>query len=292
VRIPTNKVKDIRRFMRQELEHIYDNRTLAIFADTFFIHFAGFKAGDIYVWPEKPVSESVLLKINNAIKLLKEEVPLEYITGKAEFFGLTLGVNKHVLIPRPETEEMVKYVQSDFRNTSKLAILDACTGSGCIAIALKKYFSESLVHAFDVSNEAINIATINAQNNDAAINFYCEDLLSPTQNIDTHFIDVLTCNPPYVRESDKVYMKKNVLAYEPQSALFVSDANPLVFYNALAEYGKKVLLPNGVIYCEINENLGRETAQIFEKHNYKKIQILKDFNSKERFIKCLRPAPL
>lgn len=289
MRIPSNKISDIRRFMHSELEGIYDRNAINILAAVILEVFAGMDKATMYGSGDKAVSESVLLKINHAIKRLKNEEPIEYITGYAEFYGLRFKVTPDVLIPRPETEELVKHVFNLFRyNPNPASILDACTGSGSIAIALKKVLPRAQLYAFDINPKALEIAALNAACNDTAVSTFNDDLLNYTHSTPLPPLDALLCNPPYIKASEKALMRKNVLDYEPHSALFVSDDNPLLYYEALAELGKNLLRKGALLFCEINESLGNDTAQIFTEKGYKDVSIIKDMNNKDRFVKAAK----
>ncbi len=289
MKIPSNKVKDIRRYMRANLAAVYEERSIDIFAGIILETYAGIRKDEMYLYPEKTVSESVLLKINTAIKLLKKEMPVEYITGIAYFFGLKFKVSKKVLIPRPETEELVQWVINNKGDAVKdIKILDAATGSGSIAIALKKNIPNAEVFAFDISKDALEIAILNAVENSTPVHFFVDDLINFTNYSQVPEIDILVCNPPYIRSSEKKLMQKNVLDYEPHQALFVEDDNPLLNYKGLAVLGQKLLKDKGILICEINEALGSETAKVFEGTGYNDVTVIKDINEKDRFVSCVK----
>lgn len=285
MRIPSNKVKDIRRFMKMQLAHLYDDKSLAVIADALFVAFADFNKNELYVSPDKTVSESVLLKLNTAIKQLQMEVPLEYITGRCQFYGLEFQVNEHVLIPRPETEELVSLALEMVPDSqTPLNILDACTGSGCIAVVLKNKQPQCHVSACDISVDALQVAQLNAVQNHVAISFFEADILDVEAFSSDVKFNMLVSNPPYVKQSESLVMKRNVLDYEPHLALFVEDDAPLLFYDALARLGQKCLYPGGTICCEINEMMGNETADLFRSYNFENVIIHLDINGKERFV--------
>ncbi len=288
MRIPSNKIKDIRRFMKMELGEIYDIRTIDIFAEILLESYAGILRTEVYMNSETTVNESVLLKINTAVKKLKKEMPIEYIVGYTYFLDFKLSVNPHVLIPRPETEELIGHVKQILNVSKSYKILDAATGSGSIAIALKKYHPQSEIFAFDCSEDALEVAKNNSKELNLSVEFYLDNLLDYSHEYTLPLLDAIVSNPPYVRESEKAFMKKNVLDYEPIQALFVPDNNPLIFYKALADLGKKYLKNRALIICEINEALAKETAMIFERKGYRDIGIIKDMNSKERFIQAIK----
>ena len=225
------------------------------------------------------------------IKLLRHE-PIQYITGIADFYGLKLKVNPAVLIPRPETEELVKWIIIDLKESVKIktsSILDIGTGSGCIAIALKKYISDATISAMDISTVALSLAKENAAINKADVNFIERDILSDNPS-DASKYDIIVSNPPYITQTEKSKMSPNVLNYEPHSALFVQDNNALQFYKAISQYALNHLNTNGNLYFEINESLGKEVTQLLADYSFQNIILRKDINGKDRMIRCTKPS--
>ena len=217
---------------------------------------------------------------------LKKEKPIQYIFNEAHFFGYGFFVNEHTLIPRPETEELVDLIIKNHQNKT-LKFLDIGTGSGCIAISLAKNLENSTVFALDISENALQIAQKNAISNQANIHFLKSDILQqPT--LDQSF-DVIVSNPPYVRELEKAEIKKNVLDYEPHSALFVPDENPLLFYETIAKFAQYHLVSNGILYVEINQYLGAETMQLFENYGFTAIKLIKDLQKNDRIVVGTKP---
>lgn len=215
---------------------------------------------------------------------LKDGEPLQYIMREAEFHGLTFTVNPNVLIPRPETEELVDWIIAECPNTT--SILDIGTGSGCIAISLKKELPQTDVSAMDVSEMALETAKENMVKNNACVHFIHDDILNPKK--DTNTFQVIVSNPPYIMQKEKSSMHKNVLEHEPHLALFVENEDPLLFYRKIAEYGQTHLGNEGLLFFEINALLGAETKEMLEQYGYKDITIRKDSNGKERMIRCKR----
>ena len=243
--------------------------------------------------PDLRLSESELLTLHFAVKDLLKNKPVQYIIGETEFCGMRFMVDENVLIPRPETEEMVKNIAS-CRDKACLVptgynVLDIGTGSGCIAISLAKLIPNSDVTAVDVSEKALEVAKKNAEANGVNVHFVLDDILEPstTELIDNQF-DIIVSNPPYVCEGEKSEMRANVLEHEPSSALFVPDSDPLVFYRKILEYAQKALKPDGQIWFEINEKFGKETAELCRKKGFKNIEIIKDFRGKERVVRANR----
>lgn len=235
-------------------------------------HELTFSDGDFVVW------DSLLAQ-------LKKEVPIQYLLGKTNFYGLDFEVNENVLIPRPETEELVEWIINENSKTDKaktIKILDIGTGSGCIAISLAKNIPNAQVYAMDISKKAIETAKRNAMNNKTDVTFILQDVLN-TEVLKCTF-DIIVSNPPYVRNLEKEEIKKNVLDYEPHLALFVEDNDALIFYRKIAALAQNNLLENGQLYFEINQYLGDEMKDLLEKMNFKSIELRKDIYDNDRMI--------
>lgn len=291
MRIASNKINDIIRFFREELKDIYEKEELEIIIGYCFEEYLDIKRSELILKGNETVSESELLKFNFAAKELKTHKPIQYVLGKSDFYGLKFKVNEHVLIPRPETEELVDLIIKENQETriknQEIFILDVGTGSGCIPIALKKNLANTSVYALDVSKDALELAQENAKINEVEVNFVWEDILNPKSlilNPDSLF-DIIVSNPPYVRISEKQQMQKNVLDHEPHLALFVSDNDPLLFYKAIVDFAIKKLNPGGKIYFEINYVYGEELKQLLESKGFKNVLLLKDINNKNRILR-------
>lgn len=284
MRIPSNKVCDIERFAYRELEDIYNRNEIRTLLQMMFEHFLGWSVAHLLVSKNATINQSDLLKFNFAIKDLRAGKPIQYIVGSTEFCNLTLSVSPHTLIPRPETAELVYLIADKEKERQPQHILDLCTGSGCIAIALAKAFPTAKVFASDISAEALAVAKKNAECNKADVSFVIADILRE-ENPAGESYDIIVSNPPYVREMEKVMMNRNVLDYEPHLALFVPDGDPLMFYRHIAEFASKHLRTGGKLYLEINEALGNETAALLEKQGYRCI-IHKDSFGKDRMIEA------
>lgn len=231
--------------------------------------------GDDLMTPEKEIY------FREIIDRLKTGEPIQYIWGDCYFHGNRFIVSPNVLIPRPETEELVDWVLEEGEFHS---LLDIGTGSGCIAISLKKERSSAEIYAMDISEKALSIAQENAQLNDAPIHFIQDSILTPKASNQTY--DIIVSNPPYILQKEKVAMHKNVLEHEPHLALFVEDEKPLLFYEKIAEYGIHHLTEQGLLFFEINALLGKETKKMLEGYGYHDVVIRKDINGKERMIRC------
>ena len=223
---------------------------------------------------------------------LIQGIPLQYILGETEFYDLIVKVNQSVLIPRPETEELVDWALITSRiingETEILKLLDIGTGSGCIAISIKKYIPLADITAIDISEAALNIARQNADLNQVEINFIQDDIFKPTnlELINTKY-DLILSNPPYVTESEKDQMLDNVLNHEPHIALFVPDNDPLVFYRAIADFALNHLKINGFLFFELNEKFGKETINLLKEKGFKEIELRQDMGGKDRMIRAV-----
>ena len=292
-------IKQYRAHFNESLKHLYPISEIDSFFFIILEEYMGFKRIDIVLKSDFNIDQKSLNLMQIATKQLEQEIPIQYIIEKTEFFGLPFNINKEVLIPRPETEELVERVikevsliktyktdSNETKNEKQLKILDIGTGSGCIAISLKKEIPSSKISAIDVSNEALRIAKKNALLNKVDINFIHLDILK-TNNLDKLY-DVIVSNPPYVRELEKKEMKNNVLNNEPHLALFVDNKNPLLFYNKIAELAKNFLTKNGQLHFEINQYLGKETIILLAEKGFKNIQLKKDIFGNDRIISAFK----
>lgn len=288
-------VKQYRNYFNETLKTIYPITEIDSFFFLLLEEYLGFRRVDIVLKSDFKITQETLNLLQSATKQLEQEVPLQYIIGKTEFYGLPFVVNKHVLIPRPETEELVACVVSEssrfktFNTSTKqttdkkqLKILDIGTGSGCIPISLKKQLPFAKISAIDISKEALTVAKKNAVLNNVDIHFILQDILK-TVALDQHY-DIIISNPPYVRELEKKELKNNVFKNEPHVALFVENDNPLIFYAKIAELAKKYLNKNGLLFFEINQYLGTETIDLVNKKGLKNIQLKKDMFGNDRII--------
>jgi len=291
----SNLVRECRKYYASELETIYGSDEANALIMILLEHYFSLDRVKIAMNPELRLSESELLTLHFAVKELLTNKPVQYIIGETEFCGMRFFVDENVLIPRPETEEMVKKIAS-CRDKACLVptgcdILDIGTGSGCIAISLAKLLKDSAVTAVDVSEKALEVARKNAENNEVNVHFVHDDILNPhvkTYGRASQQFDIIVSNPPYVCESEKSEMRANVLDYEPSSALFVSDNDPLVFYRKILEFAQKTLKSSGEVWFEINENFGEEMRNLCLEQGFKNVEIIKDFRGKERIVRAQR----
>lgn len=303
MKTPSNSVRDCRKYYASQLESIYGSNEANALIMILLEHYFNINRVIIALEPDLRLSESELLTLHFAVKDLLKNRPIQYIIGETEFCGLRFFVNENVLIPRPETQEMVEMIANfarrdnacvirtgcDVKTDGRPSILDIGTGSGCIAISLAKMIPNSDVTAIDVSEKALEVARKNAEANGVNVHFVLDDILQPStaELIDNQF-DIIVSNPPYVCESEKSEMRANVLDHEPSSALFVPDSDPLVFYRKILEFAQKALKPDGQIWFEINEKFGKETAELCHSKGFKNVEIIKDFRERDRILKVTK----
>ena len=295
------KIKQYRTQFSQELSPIFDIGEAESFFYLILEEKQKLKRIDLALNPDLTFSDEEIQLWNSILEQLKKEIPIQYLLGKTSFYGLEFEVNENVLIPRPETEELVEWIiesqklsfDSAQDDSGKIKILDIGTGSGCIAISLAKNIPNAQVFAIDVSEKALATAHKNAVMNQVEVNFIKTDILKtndleklPTSHfpLPTYF-DVIVSNPPYVRELEKQEIKKNVLDNEPHLALFVDDNDALIFYRKIAELAQKSLSPNGQLFFEINQYLGKEMIDLLEKMNFKNVELRKDIYGNDRMIR-------
>lgn len=234
------------------------------------------------------VSDQALSHLDQSVDRICFNEPVQHVTGNAYFYGRTFKVDETVLIPRPETEELIQLILAEHNRKAALKILDVGTGSGCIATSLSLELTEAVVYAIDISSEAIATARKNAQMHRADIHFIVLDILKETPAICD--LDILVSNPPYIMEKEKPMMMSNVLDFEPHKALFVSNDDPLLFYDIILKHGQLLLKPGGMVYFEINENLGSEMCSLCEHQGYANVRLIKDIHQKDRIVSCTKPG--
>lgn len=232
------------------------------------------------------IDEAGLTIFEELLRQLKTGKPIQYIIGETNFYGLTFKVNPSVLIPRPETEELVEWILEKTTHFSPKSLLDIGTGSGCIAITLKKNLSNSLVYALDISTDTLQTAKENAALNHVEVDFLQADILNWERLVIQNHFSVIVSNPPYITEDEKLHMHQNVLANEPHLALFVTNDNPLIFYEAIANFAIKNLEKGGLLFFEINEYLGKQTIDLLNTKMFTNIELKKDMQGKYRMICC------
>lgn len=283
------KLGELRNYFNTELSPIYPKEEV----DSFFVilseKYLDFSRFRIAMQIDLKITKTILEKFISAVKNLKEYMPIQYIIGETNFFGLSIIVNKDTLIPRPETEELVAWILEDQnkKKTKKpkdVSILDIATGSGCIAIALAKNLPNSRITALDISDSALKISIQNAFLNKVDIEFIHQDILE-IESLTIEY-DIIVSNPPYVRELEKKFMQQNVLNYEPAMALFVKDEDPLLFYRTIAKIAENHLTKEGFLYFEINEYLASDLISLLKNKGFRNVMVKKDIFGKDRMLKC------
>ena len=283
------KIKDYRTQFIQELSTINDSGEAESFFYLILEEKHQLKRIDLALNPDLTFSDDEIQLWNSILDSLKEEIPIQYLLGKTSFYGWDFEVNPAVLIPRPETEELVEWIiqsQKSEVRSHNIKILDIGTGSGCIAISLAKNIVNAEVFAIDVSEKALATAKKNAEINQVKVTFLEKNILE-TDDLEQQF-DIIVSNPPYVRELEKQEIKRNVLDNEPHLALFVEDNDALVFYRKIAELAQRNLSQNGLLFFEINQYLGKEMLNLLEKMNFKNIELRKDIYGNDRMIRGTR----
>lgn len=278
-----NSIKKVISFIKTELKDLYPVSEIDSFVYLIFEHILNLSRTKLLISHDLEIKENSYHQILTIISELKTYKPIQYILKETTFFNLPFTVNSNVLIPRPETEELVNWIIHENKNKA-ISILDIGTGSGCIAISLAKNLPNSKIYACDISEEALIVAQKNSNLNNASVNFMQLDILNSNIQVIEKF-DVIVSNPPYITEKEKVLMHKNVLDFEPEQALFVPNEAPLVFYKEIINFGLIHLKPKGSIYLEINEAYGKETALLFNENKFSDISLKKDINEKDRMLK-------
>lgn len=284
LRFKSNRVRDIIGLFHEELDALYDRGEVSAFCEMLFEAFLGWDRVRLLTSKEQTIDQSDLLKFHWALEDLKNYRPIQHIIGHTDFCHCRIAVGPDVLVPRPETEEMVGWIVSEITNQKpEIKILDLCTGSGCIAIALKKAFPQAEVMAVDVSEKALKMATENAENNGTPITFFQSDVLIPDFGSQLSVFDVIVSNPPYVMERERPQMRRNVVDYDPALALFVPDDDPLRFYKAIANIAKQHLAAGGLLAVEINEALADDTCTLLRGDGFHPV-VHCDFRGKPRWV--------
>jgi len=285
-----NQVKptfsSVRLHLRNKLNTYYPTRELETIIMIILGYLSGRNRSYILAHPDHEISPFNWFKVNKICAELKNMVPVQYITGQTEFYGIKIEVTEETMIPRQETEEMVDLIIKENRK-SNLRILDIGTGTGCIAISLVLNMNGAVVHATDNSHAAIRVATGNAKRNNAPVSFINDDIINPDINKYGKY-DIVVSNPPYITESEKACMDRNVLDYEPHNALFVPDNDALVYYSFVLDLCEKVMVRGGHLYFEINENKAVEMKNLLKEYGYLNAVVINDINGKPRITKSIK----
>jgi release factor glutamine methyltransferase len=298
------KLFEAEQYIKDQLKEIYEEQEAGNIAALAIEHVTGLSKTERVTTKQEELSASQSGQLKKDLQRLKKHEPIQYIMNRAWFYGMELYVDENVLIPRPETEELVQWVVEDIKasgknvfirgameadTTTQLKILDVGTGSGCIPLALKKAMPKAEVWGCDISEKALNVARRNGSTLNIRVDFQGLNFLDEAQQKLLPTVDIIVSNPPYVPLKDKEQMNRNVVDHEPHTALFVPDEDPLIFYKALAEFGKKRLYNNGSIYMEIHEEIGVDVVNLFKQSGYNNVESKKDMQGKDRMIRAAHP---
>lgn len=281
------EVNRIAKHIKENLGSYYPAGEVAAFTRIIVTEMLGIPQMTFFLKDNVELTHEQEATLEDAINRLQKHEPIQYIQGYSDFCGLRFKVTPATLIPRPETSELVEWVASEATGNER--ILDIGTGSGCIAVSLANKMPQSKVTAWDISNEALAVATENSRSNGTEVLFEQVDILAyrPEENL----FDIIVSNPPYIKENEKSAMHSNVLDWEPHTALFVPDSDPLLFYRTIAKKGLTLLKPGGTLYFEINRAHGAETVEMLAGLGYTGIELRKDFAENDRMIKATRNKP-
>jgi len=279
-------INEVRRDLIASLTGLYPARE-AVSVSRIILEYLGYAEQYVLRDPSNPIDPETRSEIKKIVYELNKNRPVQYVLGETEFHELKFFVDENVLIPRPETEEMVMNILLE-TSLSTPRIIDIGTGSGCIAVSLARSLPGSSVTAIEKEPRALDIAKKNAEINKVNVDFVSGDILEPQHLHFNEQFDIVVSNPPYVTMSEKAIMEKRVTDHEPEQALYVPDEDPLLFYRAIIDFAEKWLKPGGAIWVEINEHLGKETRNLFSKSVFTKSRLMKDIHGKERFIKANR----
>lgn len=276
-------MQDILQNIRKSLSRFYPDNEISGLVRLLIEHVTKSSMPALLSDKNTKITSEEVLKIDKIVERLQRFEPIQYILGETEFYGLPFTVNRDVLIPRPETEELVELILNENKE-SKPRILDIGTGSGCIAVSLQKLLPNASVKGWDISEKALAVAALNSKSNSVNVTFNQVDILSdyPTDQ----YFDIIVSNPPYVLDSEKTDMHANILDYEPHTALFVADNDPLLFYNRIADVAIQLLTDGGKLYFEINRAKGQETIKMLEYKNFSEIRLIKDISGNDRMARA------
>lgn len=271
--------------IKSALAEAYPEGEVRAFVRILFEEWMHYSTVDIYMRADSEVPPFMVEKMHHAVQRLLRHEPIQHIVGVAHFHGHRFAVSKHTLIPRPETEQLVDMIVDRNHDAPDLCVLDIGTGSGCIACSLARALRFAEVHAFDISQPALDLAAENARNLGVKVAFHHVDILNAVPQ--PQQFHIIVSNPPYICMHEQQLMEDNVLRYEPHSALFVPDNDPLLFYRAIARYASVALKPGGKLYFEINAAYGNDTANLLSNFHFADIEVVRDFYGRDRFVSAL-----
>lgn len=289
--VQTNAVKAIKSYFKDRLKDDFSESEIKFMVKEAIIQRLNISSSDYMLCDSNLLSESDLLYFRSIVKRLLTHEPFQYIIGKTEFFGLEFNIDSRALIPRPETEELVQWISEEYLKEQDLKIVDICTGSGCIALALKSHFPKAIVFATDLSKEALDLTLENSEILKLSIQTSLLDATKVQAQRDLLFSDsdIWVSNPPYIPYSDQSEMLKNVLEFEPHMALFVGNEDPLLFYREIGKNALKNLKSGGKVFFELHENLSKETEDLLAQIGFVNIELRKDLQGKVRMIMGQKP---
>jgi len=285
--VAQNTAEAVKAYFLERLNTLYSDREIVTFWKESLKKRLKLNDTDLILQKDIRLSESDLLYLRSVMKRLLNHEPFQYIVGETFFYGLSIQCDESALIPRPETEELVAWIINSVDKNKPISILDVCTGSGCIALALKNQLKNSEVSATDISQEALDLAKKNAFLNHLTIDFYLENaILQESDIFINNTFDVIVSNPPYIPMKEKNTMEKNVLDFEPHLALFVSDDSPLIFYNAIAQKSLRLLKTKGYLFFELHEDFAEQTKDLVTSLGFDEVEIKQDLQGKNRMLKA------
>lgn len=288
--VSSNSVSEIKTYFKKQLSAIFSDSEIKQISNHALKTRLNISQADLLLADDIRLSEADLLYFRSIVKRLQANEPIQYIFGDTEFYGLLMKCDSRALIPRPETEELVDWILSDVNKFNQLEMLDMCTGSGCIALALKSQLKQANVSAIDWSQEALDLTSENSQLLKLDLNILKFDALSDfnSWNLQPNSFDVWVSNPPYIPLKEKELMESNVLEFEPDMALFVEDDSALIFYENIGKAARLYLKSGGILYFELNENYAEETKQLMEEIGFISVEIKVDLQGKKRMLKAIQ----
>ena len=284
--VKDNSIASVLGYFEERLSPTFSSREIKAIAKSFIAKRLNWESSDFLIRQKDTVSESDLLYFRNAVKRVIAGEPVQYVLGTTFFYNLEIDTDKRALIPRPETEELVDWMIKDFTSLKEGSLIDIGTGSGCIALAMKKALPLWSVTAVDISNEALSLVAQNALKNQLEIALIEDSALNFNEALYADEYTVIVSNPPYIPKKDSDQMAQHVLDFEPAMALFVSDNDSLIFYQKIGEFALKKLALNGTLYVELNENLAKETEALLNKIGFNKTEMRQDLQGRNRMLKA------
>ena len=284
--VKDNSIASVFGYFEERLSPTFSSREIKTIAKSFIAKRLNWEASDFLMRQKETVSESDLLYFRNAVKRIVAGEPFQYVLGTTFFYNLELDTDTRALIPRPETEELVDWMIKDFSSLDAGTLLDLGTGSGCIALSMKKALPSWSMSAVDVSKEALSLVQQNATKHQLEVDLIEDNALAFNEALYADKYTVIVSNPPYIPQKDSAKMAQHVLDFEPEMALFVADDNPLIFYQQIGEFALKKLDLNGALYFELNENLAEETKALLNKIGFNNTEIRQDLQGRNRMLKA------